>query len=214
MENKDIYILGVGHNTDVYIDLVESCGYNAIGLFHYNDERTGENVLGIPIINSRINLFKNESLVGMQFAISVGNNRIRANLASQIRKMGGKTPTIIHPSAVVSKYSQISVGVVIHANAVIQAGASIGEDTVVSYNASVTHTSMISKACYLAAYANVGAYVTIMDYVLIGQGAIIISSKVSYIGSNVIIGAGSVVTKDIEANTIVAGNPARLINTF
>lgn len=25
--NKEIYILGVGHNTPVYIDLVESCGY-------------------------------------------------------------------------------------------------------------------------------------------------------------------------------------------
>ena len=40
--NKEIYILGVGHNTPVYIDLVESCGYTIKGLYHYNEELTGK----------------------------------------------------------------------------------------------------------------------------------------------------------------------------
>ena len=31
------------------------------------------------------------------------------------------------------------------------------------------------------------------------------------IGDNVIIGAGSVVTKDIPSNCVVVGNPARII---
>ena len=35
--------------------------------------------------------------------------------------------------------------------------------------------------------------------------------KVNYIGENVIIAAGAVVTKDIEDNAIVAGNPAKII---
>ena len=30
-------------------------------------------------------------------------------------------------------------------------------------------------------------------------------------GENAIVGAGSVVTKDVEPNTVVAGNPARFI---
>lgn len=34
------------------------------------------------------------------------------------------------------------------------------------------------------------------------------------VGSNVIIAAGSIVTKDIEDNTVVAGNPAKKICTF
>jgi acetyltransferase-like isoleucine patch superfamily enzyme len=34
------------------------------------------------------------------------------------------------------------------------------------------------------------------------------------IGENAIIGAGSVVTKDVDPNTIVAGNPARFIRNI
>jgi acetyltransferase-like isoleucine patch superfamily enzyme len=43
----------------------------------------------------------------------------------------------------------------------------------------------------------------------IGSGATILARVV--IGENAIIGAGSVVTKDVPANAIVAGNPARLL---
>ncbi len=43
----------------------------------------------------------------------------------------------------------------------------------------------------------------------IGSGSTILSNLV--IGENAIVGAGSVVTKDVSANTIVAGNPARVL---
>jgi acetyltransferase-like isoleucine patch superfamily enzyme len=43
----------------------------------------------------------------------------------------------------------------------------------------------------------------------IGSGATILSTTV--IGENAIVGAGSVVTKDVPPNAIVAGNPARIL---
>lgn len=45
--------------------------------------------------------------------------------------------------------------------------------------------------------ASIGSNCTVLSHVTIGEGAI--------------IGAGSVVTKDVPPNTIVAGNPARII---
>jgi UDP-2-acetamido-3-amino-2,3-dideoxy-glucuronate N-acetyltransferase len=43
----------------------------------------------------------------------------------------------------------------------------------------------------------------------IGSGATILARVV--VGEHAIIGAGSVVTRDVPANTIVAGNPARVL---
>ena len=43
----------------------------------------------------------------------------------------------------------------------------------------------------------------------VGSGSTILS-KVT-VGENAIVGAGSVVTKDVAPNTIVAGNPAKLL---
>ena len=43
----------------------------------------------------------------------------------------------------------------------------------------------------------------------IGSGATILSNMT--IGENAIVGAGSVVTKDVPANAIVAGNPAKVL---
>lgn len=45
--------------------------------------------------------------------------------------------------------------------------------------------------------------------VQVGAGAIILPGVA--IGNNVIVGAGSIVTKNIDSNSIVAGNPAKLI---
>jgi acetyltransferase-like isoleucine patch superfamily enzyme len=43
----------------------------------------------------------------------------------------------------------------------------------------------------------------------IGSGSTILSNVV--IGENAIVGAGSVVTRDVPPNTIVAGNPAKIL---
>ncbi|WP_301392729.1 DapH/DapD/GlmU-related protein, partial [uncultured Duncaniella sp.] len=43
----------------------------------------------------------------------------------------------------------------------------------------------------------------------IGAGATILPGVT--VGENSVVGAGSVVTHDVEPNTVVAGNPARLM---
>ena len=46
----------------------------------------------------------------------------------------------------------------------------------------------------------------------IGSGSTVLSKIV--IGENALVGAGSVVTKDVPANTIVAGNPAKVLRSI
>lgn len=54
--------------------------------------------------------------------------------------------------------------------------------------------------------------IEVMDNVFIGCNSTILGNV--KIGPNALIAAGSVVTRDVKENTVVAGNPARVIGTF
>lgn len=63
-----------------------------------------------------------------------------------------------------------------------------------------------------AAYWEGGKPITVEDNVWIGGGAIILGGVT--IGKNSVIGAGTVVTKDVPENSLVMGNPGRVIRTL
>lgn len=206
----NIYILGVGRNTIVYIDLVESCGYTVAGLYHYDNSKVGDSYFGHKIIGCTEDLLSSD-LTDKLFAISVGDNQIRASLFKSIQQRRGGLPTIIHPSAIVSKYAKLGLGVIIHANSVIAPDVEIGDNSIISCNDLITHGSRVGKHCFVASNVVVGAYVIMNDLVFVGSGATIISGKVAQIGTNAFIGAGSVVTRDVAPSMCIAGNPARKI---
>jgi acetyltransferase-like isoleucine patch superfamily enzyme len=53
---------------------------------------------------------------------------------------------------------------------------------------------------------------TVMEGAWIGANSILLPGVT--IGKNSIVGAGSIVTKDVPENTVVAGNPARILKTL
>jgi UDP-perosamine 4-acetyltransferase len=215
MENKIIYALGVGHNTPVFIDLALSSGYIINGLYHYNSDRTGEIDHGYDIIGSFEDLFNQNSLEGKSFLLTMGDTKIKEDLTKKIIAKGGKVPSIIHPSAVISKFATISpIGVYISAFTHVQADTVIKEGTILLSGVNISHTNTIGKYCFVAGGGTIGAYTNVEDYVFVGQGALTISGKVNTIGKNAFIGAGSLVTKSVEANTKVAGRPAKQINKY
>lgn len=78
----------------------------------------------------------------------------------------------------------------------------ISQATILSHDAS-THIAM--------GYSRV-AKVKIGDEVFVGLSAVVLPGVT--IGDRVIIGAGAVVSKDIPSNSVVVGNPAKIIGTY
>lgn len=88
----------------------------------------------------------------------------------------------------------------------------IGNNTTISGNVEfVTHDNSISKA--LPEYSDLFGRITIGQNCFIGARSVIMYGCT--IADNVIVAAGSVVTKSIkDNNVIVGGNPARIISTW
>lgn len=95
----------------------------------------------------------------------------------------------------------------------------ICEGVVVEDNVFIGHGVMFINDSYPRATTSDGNLQTEADWKVertvikkgasIGSGATILSKTT--VGENAIVGAGSVVTKDVPANSVVAGNPAKVL---
>lgn len=85
------------------------------------------------------------------------------------------------------------LGVVVHSNSVLGDGCLIGQNVTIGRNFGDVAVPRIGNNVYLGAGSVVFGDITL--------------------GDNVVVGANSVVNKSIAANSIVAGNPVRIIGT-
>lgn len=83
----------------------------------------------------------------------------------------------------------------------------IGNNVTLSNAKILAHDGSTKRAL---GYSRVGR-VTIGDNVFVGAGAVILPGVT--IGNNVIIGAGAVIAKDIPEDSVVVGNPAKVIGS-
>ena len=158
--------------------------------------------LGIPIITNKKNSI-----------IKIGNNNLICSRSSQTA-LGVSHPTIIRTlqsNAEIFIKNNVRMSgtticaakkVEIRENCVIGADVVISDTDFHSLNPALRSTKDDSK------YASVSP-VIIGNDVFIGTKSIIL--KGVSIGENSVIGAGSVVTKSFNENSIIAGNPAKLI---
>lgn len=123
----------------------------------------------------------------------------------------------IEPGALIRDLVEIGDNCVIMMGAVLNIGAVIGERTMIDMNVVVGGRAIVGKDCHIGAGTVLAGVieppnaepVEIGDNVLIGANAVVLEGI--KVGKGAVIAAGSVVVKDVEENTVVAGVPAKVI---
>lgn len=126
---------------------------------------------------------------------------------------------VVGDNSKIGPFVEIQKGARIGASCKISSHTFICEGVTIGDRVCVGHSVTFINDKYPRATTRDGRLKTDVDWVCetiqvhqgasIGSGAVLLGGIT--IGENAIVGAGSVVTKDVMKNTIVAGNPARIL---
>jgi len=174
-----------------------------------NPQNVGRVINGIPVLSLEQAL---ERFPDIAVAVSIGSPHIRERVARKVAQASLPFVTLVHPRVEMSEFVQIGDGSIITAGNILTVNITIGQQVHINLDCTIGHDVIIEDFATLAPGVHVSGWVHIGKRVYIGTGAAIIngtSEKPLKIGSDSVIGAGAVVTKDIPPGVTAVGVPAR-----
>jgi sugar O-acyltransferase (sialic acid O-acetyltransferase NeuD family) len=205
---KKIGIIGAGgFGKETLCCLIDSIANTSlkiedIACFLVSDEHLETDfLLGIPVVPLSKFQPKNYDVV-----VAVGDPANRRKIVEKLPKKTTFT-TIIHPKASISKWVDIGEGSIITAGAVLTCDIKIGKHAHINLHTSIGHDCQIGDYFTSAPAANISGHCHFGDGVYIGTNASI-REKIS-ICSNVTIGMGGIVVKNIDESGVYIGNPLK-----
>ncbi|MBK8944987.1 MAG: acetyltransferase [Ignavibacteriae bacterium] len=142
--------------------------------------------------------------------VGLKNEKETFNKINSLQIPQKKLISIIDKTSVIpNEFCKIGNGVLIAPLAQLSTDTIVSDNCILLPNSYLGHDSTLEQFAHLATNAVVGANVLVGKGVHIGSNATI-REKVC-IGDFSLIGAGAVVLNDVPENSIVAGNPAKII---
>ncbi|SMG11026.1 sugar O-acyltransferase, sialic acid O-acetyltransferase NeuD family [Marivirga sericea] len=197
-------LFGASGHAKVIIDILLSKGVQVKGF--YDEDEAKRELWGIPVMGKTKD-FKDSI---EECIVSIGENATRKKVVSDLGD--AEFGFAIHKKSNIGSHVEIGEGTVVMAGTVINADAKIGNHVIINTCASVDHDCKVGDFAHIAPNASLCGGVEIGEGTLIGAGSTVI--PLIKIGKWCTIGAGAVVVEDIPDNSIVVGNPARVIKTI
>lgn len=120
--------------------------------------------------------------------------------------------TAIHPDASIGRNVQIGYNCLVMAGVVITSNAQLHNHICILPNSVIHHDVIINSYTLVGSNVLIAGGVSIGRNCYIGSGSNIISGI--HIDDNALVGLGSNVLKNVAQNSKVAGNPAKLIQSY
>ncbi|WP_417090094.1 acetyltransferase [Eubacterium maltosivorans] len=203
MPEKKVMIIGASGHGKVIADIIHQSGDKVMGFL--DDDPTKKEIHQIPVLGKIEDTQKYKD--DYDFIIGIGNNKIRKEIAESNPALNYYTA--IHPTAVIGEGVRIGNGTAVMAGVVINADAEIKKHCIINTSAVIEHECVLGDYTHVSPQACLCGNVHVGEECHIGAGATVINNRT--IDNNTVIGAESVVIKDINESGTYAGIPIRRI---
>lgn len=143
-----------------------------------------------------------------EIVIAIGEPSSRAVLLSKVKSKGFTLATLIDPTSIISETAKIGQGTVICEFVTIHTNVVIGESCYIQPYSCIGHDIVIGDNCILSTFFAPGGNCIFGNNIFVGMSSSI-KQKLT-IGSNSIIAMGSSVFNNVDENSVLVGNPARI----
>jgi sugar O-acyltransferase (sialic acid O-acetyltransferase NeuD family) len=212
MKVTNVVVFCAGPQTRVILDILkDQPEYTVVGLID-SVQNVGSNFYGYKVIgrqNELSTLCKtysfNAGIVGL------GDNYLREKVVLEIldQQKDFNFINVISKFSYFSPTAKIGVGNVIMPGVIVNSEAIITNHCIINTNSSLEHNCLMEAFSSLSAGVTTGGYFNLGKYSAIALGVTILDRTT--IGENVVVGSGSLVTKDLESHGLYYGVPAKRI---
>lgn len=207
---KDIIIVGASGLGRELVDWIEDINdvnptWNILGFLDDNLEALN----GYPSYYKVIGRIADwDPKPNQWFVCGLAFPEIKRHCVELLKSRGAQFATIIHPTALISKFSEIGEGTVITQRSGLNTNTKVG-NFVTLLESRMGHDSSIGDFSTLSGDCNINGHVSIGQDVYVSCGVSIAPSK--KIGDGAKIGIGSIVISNVKPGVTVFGNPAKIV---
>lgn len=203
MKNKLLIIGASGHGKVVADIAMRMARWREIAFLDDNEDIKSS--MGIRAIGkvSDVSKYINE----YDIFVGIGNNAIRKDIHEKLEGISASIPTLIHPSAIIGEQVELGVGTVVMAGVVINCCTKIGKGCIINTGSTIDHDNIIEDFVHISPGVHLAGTVKVGNNTWLGIGSNVKNNIC--IVNDCIIGAGSVVIRNITIPGIYFGVPAK-----
>ncbi len=210
---KNAVIIGAGTQGQVYASYLKEAGVQIIGFIDDNPDLQGTDVIGIPVLGKYEDLFDNTFKSKIQDVYCpIGVNKVRAEYLSTLKNEGYGIPGFLHHTVSIAPDVTIGEAVYMLAGNIVMPHTTIGNYIMINMDSTIAHHVTLEDGVFMSSGVNIGALINVRENAYIGMGVTAMTG-VKEIGRDTLIGAGTVIIRDVPDYTTVVGNPGRVIKT-